>query len=324
MRLVAKYQFADNRRAIWQMVNTIVPHYAFWALAYLTLDTLWLSLVFSFIAGLFGVRTFVIFHDCGHGSFFTSQRANNIVGFITGVITFTPYQAWRHAHAVHHARSGDLDRRGIGDVWTLTYEEYQALSPGKRLSYRLFRNPLVMFVVGPPFAFFILQRIQTMNGAEKPQDRLSVTFTNMAIIGLMLLAAFTIGFKEYLMVQLPILAFSTPIGVWLFYVQHQYENTYWERHKDWNYMEAALYGSSYYKLPAVLNWFTGNIGYHHIHHLSPRIPNYKLPQAHRENPLFQVKPMTIRESLKSFKVRLWDEDRHKMIGYYRAPEEAAL
>jgi omega-6 fatty acid desaturase (delta-12 desaturase) len=314
---VKDFQESDLRMSLWQMVNTIGPYFILWYLAYRSLEVSYLlTLAITFVTAMFVFRIFIIFHDCGHGSFFKSQRANDLVGILTGIITFTPYYAWRHSHAVHHASSGDLDRRGIGDVWTLTYEEYQALPRWKRIGYRLYRNPFVIFVIGPTIDFVVLQRLPSVNASEKPRERNSVHFTNAVLLAIFLLMGFTIGFKEYLLVQLPIIAFASSMGVWFFYVQHQYENAYWERHENWDFATAALHGSSYYQLPKLLQWFSGNIGFHHIHHLSPRIPNYKLEACHNRNEIFQIEPLTLRTSLKSLHIRLYDEDRHKMIGYH--------
>ncbi|MDX2163771.1 MAG: fatty acid desaturase [bacterium] len=315
---VAPYQEADVRRSLWQMLNSIAPFFILWYLAYRSLEVSYLlTLAFAFGAALFGVRIFIIFHDCGHGSFFKSKRANDIVGILTGIITYTPYYAWRHSHAVHHATSGDLDRRGVGDVWTLTYDEFQKLSPGMKLFYRVYRNPFVIFGIGPFIDFVILQRLPTVNVSDKRREKMSVVWTNLALLGILVGMGFTIGWGEYLAVQIPVIAIASSIGVWLFYVQHQYENTYWERHDQWDFATAALHGSSYYQLPKVMQWFTGNIGFHHIHHLSPRIPNYKLEDCHNDQELFrQIEPLTLRTSLRSLRVRLWDEDRHKMMGYH--------
>ncbi len=324
--MVARYQQPSLPGSIWQIVNTLVPFFTLWYVAYRSIDVSYgLTLLFSFVAGLFAMRSFVIFHDCCHGSFFASQRTNDIVGFLFGVLVLTPYNAWRHAHAQHHARSGDLDRRGAGDVWTMTLEEYRLQPFWRRVWYRFYRNPVIIFVFGPTIGFLVLQRFAQLNGANGPRERASVTWTNLGILAVLVLASFTIGLKEFALVQLPIVAFSTPIGVWLFYVQHQYENTYWERHKEWDFTDAALKGSSYYKLPKVLQWFTGNIGFHHIHHLCPRIPNYRLEACHNENRMFyEIEPLTIRESLKSASIRVFDEDRHRMIGIQQPPEGALI
>lgn len=322
-RAIQQYQIPSVRLSLWQIVNTVVPYFVLWYLAYRSLEVSYvLTLVFVFAAALFMLRLFIIFHDCGHGSFFKSRQANDFVGVILGVLTFTPYYAWRHSHAVHHATSGDLDRRGVGDVWTLTYEEYLLLPRWKQIGYRLYRNPVVIFILAPVVLFAILHRLPYRSSSKKAREKYSVTWTNLALLGITIGMSLTIGLKAYVAVQLPMLAIAASIGVWLFYVQHQYENTYWERHEDWDYATAALYGSSFYKLPRVLQWLTGNIGFHHIHHLSPRIPNYKLETCHNQHPIFaEIEPLTLRTSLKSLYIRLWDEDRHKMIGYHKEQPE---
>jgi omega-6 fatty acid desaturase (delta-12 desaturase) len=274
----------------------------------------WLTLALSIPAAGFLMRAFIIFHDCGHGSFFKSRRANDALGILTGILTFTPYYRWRHDHAVHHASAGDLDRRGVGDVWTLTVQEYLDSPPWKRAAYRLFRYPLVMVGFGPFFVFVIIQRFA--GGTTGKRERYSVYWTNLALLGILALMGATIGIKAYVLIQVPIMIIAGSAGVWMFYVQHQFEGVYWERHDNWNYASAALKGSSFYQLPRVLQWFTGNIGFHHIHHLGPRIPNYNLERCYRENLMFQeVKPITLRTSLKSLRLRLWDEERHRLVGF---------
>jgi omega-6 fatty acid desaturase (delta-12 desaturase) len=320
---VAGYQQSETRQSVWQIINSIGPYLILWYLAYRSLEISYaLTLVFAVVAGLFAMRIFIIFHDCGHGSFFKSQKANDITGIIAGIITFTPYYAWRHSHAVHHATAGDLDRRGVGDVWTLTYDEYHAMTFWKRMGYRLYRNPFIIFVVAPTLDFVLFQRIPIMNAAAKPREKRSVHFTNLVLLIIAVVLSLLIGFKAYLLIQLPVIAVASSLGVWLFYVQHQYENVYWERHENWDFATAALFGSSFYKLPKILQWFTGNIGFHHIHHLSPRIPNYRLEACHKANPLFeQIEPLTLKSSLKSLRIRLWDENRHKVMGYHPTSEE---
>jgi omega-6 fatty acid desaturase (delta-12 desaturase) len=274
----------------------------------------WITLPLAVLAAGFLVRVFIIFHDCGHGSFFTSRRTNDILGFITGVLTFAPYYHWRWEHAVHHATSGDLDRRGLGDVWTLTVQEYLDASRWKRFAYRLARNPVVLFVIAPFYLFLIQQRFPKAKAGKRERD--SVYWTNLAVLGLAAGLSWMFGIKEYLLIQLTVMAVAGSAGVWLFYVQHQFEGVYWERGDQWDYATAALKGSSFYQLPKVLQWFSGNIGFHHIHHLSPRIPNYHLERCHKAEPLFQsVKPVTLFSSFKSFTFRLWDEQRRKLVGY---------
>jgi omega-6 fatty acid desaturase (delta-12 desaturase) len=265
------------------------------------------------------MRIFIILHDCGHGSFFKSQKWNDVVGVIAGVLTYTPYFQWRHSHAIHHAGSGDLDRRGIGDVPTLTVREYNALSWRKRLAYRLTRHPLIMFILGAPFLFVFWHRFPEKKFPRREQQ--NVHWTNLGVALLTLSTCALVGWREYLLVQVPIVWIGTTIGVWMFYIQHQFEETYWKPHPEWDYFTASLKGSSYYQLPKVLQWFTGNIGFHHIHHLSPKIPNYLLEKCFRENALFHdVSTLTIASSLKTLAWRLWDEDLQRMVGFARAHE----
>ena len=312
---MAKYQKPVWWSAMWQVINTLVPYAALWCLMYFSLRvSWWLVVPLAVLAGGFLIRIFIISHDCGHGSFFSSTRANDALGFITGVLTFTPFYHWRWEHAIHHSSSGDLDRRGTGDVWTLTVEEYLAASRWKRFAYRLARNPVILFGLAPLYLFLIHQRFS--NGKAGRRERRSVWFTNLALVALVGGLTWLFGLKAYLLLQLIVLLVAGSTGIWLFYVQHQFEGVYWERKADWDYSLAALQGSSFYKLPKVLQWFSGNIGFHHIHHLSPRIPNYNLEKCHRAEPLFQtVKPVTLFSSFKSFTFRLWDEQRRKLVGY---------
>jgi omega-6 fatty acid desaturase (delta-12 desaturase) len=313
--IVAKYQKPVRWAALWQVSNTLAPYAALWYLMYLAVGvSWWLAVPLAVLAGGFLIRVFIISHDCGHGSFFASTRANDALGFITGVLTFTPFYHWRWEHAIHHSSSGDLDRRGTGDVWTLTVEEYLAASRWKRFSYRLARNPIILFGLAPLYLFLIHQRFP--NGKAGRRERHSVWFTNLALTALAGGLIWLFGLKAYLLLQLIVLMVAGSVGIWLFYVQHQFEGVYWERKAEWDYSLAALQGSSFYKLPKVLQWFSGNIGFHHIHHLSPRIPNYNLEKCHRAEPLFQtVKPVTLFSSFKSFTFRLWDEQRRKLVGY---------
>lgn len=316
--IVRKYQNPTVLGSVWQLANTLVPYVALWVFMYHLLGvSWWLVVPLAVLAGAFLVRIFVIFHDCTHGSFFKSRRANEVVGFITGILTFTPYHHWKWEHSIHHASAGDLDRRGMGDVWTLTVREYLEASRWKRFSYRLSRSPLILFVVAPLTLFLVLHRLPARDAKE--HERRWLHITNLAIVMLACLLAWAFGVKAYLIIQGIVLLVASTAGVWLFYVQHQFEDVYWERHPDWNFAEAALHGSSFYKLPKILQWFSGNIGFHHIHHLSPRIPNYRLESAHKAEPLFQtVKPLTLGRSLKSLTFRLWDETRKKLVGFKAA------
>src|SRR5215469_7512772 len=314
-QIVARYQKPSARRAIWQLVNTLVPYAGLWCLMYFTRSvSWWLTLPLAVLAGAFLVRVFIIFHDCGHGSFFKSAAANHILGAITGALTFTPYYHWRWEHAIHHSSAGDLDRRGTGDVWTLTVQEYLEASRWKRFAYRLARNPFVLFVLAPLFLFLIQQRFPSGKGGLREQ--ISVYATNVAILLMLAGMSLIFGWKAALLLQLGLVTAAGSAGIWLFYVQHQFEGVYWERAEQWDYATAALKGSSFYKLPKLLQWFSGNSGFHHIHHLSPRIPNYHLEKCHKAEPLFQtVKPVTLISSLKSLTYRLWDERRRKLVGY---------
>ena len=273
----------------------------------------WLTLALAIPTVGFLVRIFIIFHDCGHGSFFASQKHNHLWGILTGVLTFTPYYRWRHDHAIHHACAGNLDRRGVGDVKTLTTHEYLELPAWQKLAYRIMRQPLVMFTIGAAGVFLVAHRFGRKGLSKRERD--SVVWTNLALAGIAALMSALIGFKAYVLIQLPVMMLAATTGVWLFYVQHNFEGTYWVRREQWDFVQAGLKGSSYYKLPKLLQWFTGNIGFHHIHHLGPRIPNYLLEKCHKENPVFQVPSLSFGRSLKSLLYRLWDEDAQRMVGF---------
>ncbi len=310
--VVAKYARPDLWRSIWQIINTFVPYIALFYLSMRSLDiSFWLTLPLSILTAGFMVRIFIIFHDCGHGSFFKSREANKWLGRLTGFLVFTPYQRWTHDHAVHHATAGNLDRRGKGDVYTMTVDEYLNAPWWKKFGYRVMRHPVFMFFFGSLIVFVITQRVP----GEGKRERASVWWTNLALAVWVTLMSFIFGWKEYLVVQLLVIFFGASVGIWLFYVQHNFEDAYWERHAKWDFLKAGLQGSSYYKLPVVLQWFTGNIGFHHIHHLSPKIPNYKLPKAFRENPIFHVEPLTLWSSFKSLTLRLYDEKTRKLVGW---------
>ena len=316
-RALSQYERPNLRKAVWQLVNTFTPYVALWALmAHLVRNghPYWLTLALAVAAAGFLIRIFIFCHDCGHGSFFVSRRANRIVGYLTGILTCTPYEDWRHAHAAHHATAGDLDRRGVGDVWTLTVAEYLAAPKLTRLAYRLIRNRFVLLGLAPGCLSLITQRFPHRGAGRR--ERASVIITNAAVLAIMALATLTIGLGTFVLVQLPIMLIAGTVGVWLFYVQHQYEGVYWARHADWDPMRAALEGSSHYKLPRVLQWATGNIGLHHIHHIRPRIPNYNLQQCYDDlSAMRAVTPLTIRGSLKSLRMNLWDEDAQKLVSF---------
>lgn len=314
--VVLKYQRPSRARATWQLVNSVGGYVATWALMFWSLSvSLWLTAALTVLAGGFLVRIFIIFHDCGHGCFYPSRRANDVVGFLTGMLTFTPYHLWRHEHAVHHGSAADLDRRGVGDVPTMTVDEYLAASRWRRFCYRVVRNPVVLFGIGPLLMFLLKHRLPLSRGAS-PRDRRSVHWTNLAILGMAVGMSLVFGLLPYLAIQVGVMAVAGAVGTWLFYVQHQFEGVYWERKGEWDFVEAALKGSSFYKLPRVLQWFSGNIGFHHIHHLSPRIPNYNLERCHNSEPLFQSVPaITFLASLRSLAFRLWDERGHRLVGF---------
>jgi len=318
--LVAKFQEPSAWRATWQLVNTLGLYVLMWILMYKTLGvSWWLTLSLAALTGALLVRVFIFFHDCGHGSFFKSRWANDLTGFITGLLTFTPFYHWRWEHALHHATSGNLDRRGVGDIWTMTVQEYLESTRWKRFAYRLSRNPVILFVIAPLYLFLIQMRVPSRNAGKREIN--SVWWMNLAVAVYVIVLSWIFGIKAFVLIQLTVSLVGGAAGVWMFYVQHQFEDAYWERREDWDYTAAALEGSSFYKLPKILHWFSGNIGYHHIHHLSSRIPNYNLARCHRSHPMFRdVNPITVRSSLKSLALRLWDEKLHKLVGFRRLRE----
>src|SRR5262249_13362585 len=274
----------------------------------------WLTLSLAPLAAGLMTRIFIILHDCGHGSFFKSPRANHIIGTICGILTHTPYFQWTREHAIHHASSGDLSRRGVGDVTTLTVKEYLALSKWDRLKYRLYRNPLVMLGIGPQYIFLLRHRFAGKHSGRRERNNLYLI--NLAILAIYGSLWLLIGLKALLMILAPIMIVAGAAGVWHFFAPHQCEEKDWGELAEWGYAASALLGSSYYRLPRVLQWFSGNIGFHHIHHLSPKIPNYKLQRCHEENPLFQESTvLDLRSSLKSASMKLWDEERGRMISF---------
>jgi omega-6 fatty acid desaturase (delta-12 desaturase) len=312
---MAPHSKSDLKRSVWQLVNSIVPFLLLWGLAYETLSiSIWITLALAIPAAGFMIRIFIIFHDCCHLSFFARRKANTIVGTITGILTFFPYEQWRNEHSIHHATSGNLGRRGTGDIWTLTTKEYAALSPWKRRGYRLYRNPFVMFGLGPVFIFLFVYRLDRKSARRK--ESMNTYLTNAALAGLMVLLCWLLGWKEVLLVEGTILYLSGVAGIWLFYVQHQFEDTYYERTDEWDFVSAAMNGSSYYKLPKILQWITGNIGFHHIHHLAPYVSNYNLQQIHESHAaLHDVPAIGIRLSLKALGYRLWDESSKRFVGF---------
>ncbi len=312
-----RYQ-ARVSRSVLDIATSIVPYLALSVLVDLTLGVSVLLTVALFIltAG-FLVRTFIIFHDCTHGALFGSKRANRWVGRLAGLLVLAPFERWRHDHAVHHGTSGDLERRGVGDIVTLTVDEYRARSWRGQLAYRLTRHPLVMFGLGPIVAMVIGPRIATR--AQRPRLRHSVLTTDAVIVSLAVALGWLIGWERLLLVWGPPALLAGSVGIWLFYVQHQFEDAYWQSAEDWDYTEAALLGSSYLRLPKPLEFFTGHIGFHHVHHLNARIPNYNLPRAHRENAIFhQVPELSLLDGLRAVNLKLYDEDRGKLVSFAQA------
>ena len=314
-KVIMKYNHPDLKKSIWQICNSVVPYLFMWYLMYRSLIyPYWVTLLLSLVASGFLIRIFIIFHDCGHRSFFVSKRANNIVGMIMGIIAFTPFYKWHHQHWIHHATSGNLDKRGIGDVWTMTVDEYLNSTRRDRFYYRAFRNPFIMFTLGPLLMVLVQNRIakKGMTGMEKR----NVYFTNLMVLSMAVLISLVIGIKAYLLIQVPVILISHSMGLWLFYIQHQFDDVSWERENKWDYRMSAITGSSFLKLPAILQWFTGNIGFHHVHHLSSRIPNYYLAKCHYENDIFKdVKPIIIFSTFKALTLGLWDEASRRMISF---------
>jgi len=317
--LVAKYHKSNLWKSIWQVANSFIPFILTWYLMYLSLGiSYWITLLLAFPAAGFTTRLFIIQHDCGHGSFFASKRYNDLLGMFISIITLTPYHYWKKSHAIHHANTGKLDHRGTGEIYTMTTDEYSRQSRWGKLKYRIYRNPLVLFIFVPSFLFIVLYRFPNYRVKALKPVHLSAYLTSLVIGIVALCIIYFIGFKPFLMIQIPITFITSSSGMWLFYVQHQYENAYWKSSEKWEYTKAAMQGSSYYKLPKVLQWFTGNIGFHHIHHLSPRIPNYLLEKCHKENTVFQEGvTLTLRSSLRSLLLNLWDENQKKLISFYQ-------
>lgn len=312
---LAPYEKSNTKYSVWQLINTLVPFFGLWYLAYLSLSvSYWLTIPIMVLAGGFLVRTFIIFHDCCHRSFFKNRKANTIVGNITGIMTLCSYDQWRYSHSMHHATNGNLDKRGTGDIWTLTVNEYLALSRLRRWVYRMYRNPMIMFTIGPIYTFLLIYRFNRKGAPKK--ERMNTYMVNVALVAIIGLLCWGIGWQAFLMIQGPIFFMSGVGGIWLFYVQHQFEESYFEEEENWNYVKAAMHGSSFYKLPRVLHWITGNIGFHHIHHLSSRVPNYFLESAHNTSPVLQdVQTITLLTSLQSLRFRIWNEDTKKFIGF---------
>jgi omega-6 fatty acid desaturase (delta-12 desaturase) len=315
---LAPYAQPRLARSLLELATSIVPYLALSVVMYLALGASHLLvLVLAVPAAGFLVRTFIVFHDCSHGSLFKSKRANALVGAFAGLLVLSPFRRWRHDHAVHHASSGDLDRRGVGDIPTLTVDEYRARSLRGRLAYRAVRNPVVMFGLGPIFAMMIGPRVPTKS--QRRRFRHSVIATDIALAAVIGALVVLMGWKAFLLVWAPVAVMAGAVGIWLFYVQHQFEDAYWQGAEDWSYGDAALRGSSYLKLPRLLQFFTGNIGLHHVHHLNARIPNYNLQRAHDENPvLHDVPVLSLWDGLRAVRLKLWDERQGKLVTFAQA------
>jgi len=315
VKIVSRFNKPDVGKSIWQIINSFGPYLLMWPVMYYSLQVSYLlTLALAILTAGFQVRMFIIFHDCGHESFFRSSRANKIVGTILGSLTFTPYAYWHKEHHIHHNTVGNLDKRGHGDITTLTVKEYQELSNGKKLYYRIYRNPVTIFLLAPFILFVIWFRIPKKS-MDRP-GRYSVIISDLIIAAFSAGMILLMGWKAFLLIQLPVIYLATGAGVWLFYVQHQFEDVIWTRQEEWDYKQMALEGSSFLKFPRILQWFSGNIGFHHIHHLSPKIPNYNLEKCHKSSPLFEtIKPVTFVSSMRTINLRLWDEDANRLISF---------
>lgn len=318
------FEVPSRRRAVGQLVNTLGPYGALVVAAALLswAGVPWYGILpLAIPAGLFQVRLFIFFHDCCHGSFWASKRANTAWGWLLGILTFTPYRSWRKSHGTHHAHNGNLDKRGVGDVWTMTLSEYRAASPGRRAWYRFYRNPLFLFLLSPPLLFLFGHRVPDHGASSREVWGVhATTLGSLAMVGALGWAA---GGWFLLYFLLPTVYVATVSGVWLFYVQHQFDPGYWEHEDEWNHYQAALEGSSFYRLPAWAQWFSGNIGFHHIHHLRPRIANYRLEECCRAVPELQLpNPLTVKASLKGLSLHLWDEGKKRLLSFRQAADLA--
>jgi len=313
-----EYAKASDARALGQILNTVLPYLALLTLSLYSFDhqVYWLFIPLALMGGVFMVRTFIIFHDCTHESFVTTKKGNYIIGHLTGILAFSPYQAWKRDHGIHHGAVGNLNRRGVGDVWTLTVEEYKEKAWYVKALYRLFRNPVFLFGFAPYFLFMIIHRIPSLKSSKK--ELISYFYTNAGILLMALGYSRTFGLLNYFLVQSMVLFVAAGIGVWLFYVQHQFEEVYWAKEGDYNSVEAALKGSSYYQLPLIFEWLSGYIGYHHIHHLNSKIPNYYLKKCYNTfNELKNVKTVNLRESLSLAFLQIYDVKRKRLISFGR-------
>lgn len=321
---VAPYAKSDLRKSVMQLINTVIPLILLWTIGYIVFPySIALSVVCAVVAAGFVVRTFILFHDCTHGSLFKNKKANDWVGLLTGVLTSFPYKKWKREHTIHHASSSNLDKRGIGDIDMLTVDEYMEKSTLGKLGYRLYRNPIVMFGLGPIYMVLVLNRFNRSD-ARKP-ERMNTYLTNVILLVLVVALMMAFGWQAFLAVHGVTLFIAGSLGIWLFYIQHTYEDSYFEHDHEWDYVKAAVEGSSYYKLPKLLQWVTGNIGFHHVHHLSPRIPNYALEEVHENvKPLQQATTITIKTSLESIRFKLYDPSQKKFVSFKEVRQSNAL
>ena len=321
--LLARYKQPDNGRAVFEIVVTALPLAGLWAAMWaLSQISLLLPMLLAIPAAGLVVRMFMIQHDCGHGALFSSRKANDWVGRVIGVLTLTPYDFWRQSHATHHAGSGNLDRRGIGDIDTLTVAEYRALGAWGRFRYKIYRHPIVIFGFGPSYLFLIQQRLP-FGAMNHRMPWISTLLTNLGVVLASAVLIYLVGWAAFLVIQLPIIMIGASIGVWLFYVQHQFESTYWDHEPDWSHPEAALHGSSLYDLPKPLMWVTGNIGIHHLHHLSSRIPFHRLPKVLKDHPeLGNIGRLTLWQSFLCVRLTLWDEQKRQLVSFRQAEASA--
>ena len=321
-KVLRQYRQPSVPRSVGQLVTSVVPYVVgLLAMGAIAQVSYLLSLLLALPTAGFLIRVFIVFHDAGHGSFFRRSRWNRAVGYLAGILTFTPFQHWTHTHAMHHANAGDLDARGLGDVWTMTVREFVAAPRRLRFAYRVFRNPFVLFFLVAPLAFVLHQRIPKQSTGNRA--KWAIMWTNLGAALFVVAMSLPFGFVNFALVFTPVFAVASMVGTWLFYVQHQFDGVYWSRHDGWDFAAAALSGSSYLELPRVLQWFTGNIGFHHIHHLNPSIPNYYLERAHREQPLLrQVPVLRLRDTLRCMSMRLYDETTRQMVSFREGLQRA--
>lgn len=319
-RALIPYRTPNQLRSVIEVAITVIPFFVMWAICWWAYSiSYWLCLALCIPTGAFLVRLFLIQHDCGHGAFFRNRQVNDWVGRILGIFTMTPYHVWKRSHALHHAGSGNLDKRGIGDISTLTVKEYKARSFWGRVTYQAYRNPITLFVIGPAYQFLLRNRLPQQYDGNSKEYWISTMGTNAMIALVAGVMMYFAGFGEFLAIQIPITLVASSIGVWLFYVQHQFEATEWDYSENWEIQDAAFHGSSHYDLPAILRWASANIGVHHVHHLNSKIPFYRLPQVLKDLPeLSEIKRLTLLESFRCVKFHLWDESSRKLVTFAEA------